>query len=167
MALAIRSLEGKYIKGIMHMMLEFPQSYTKDYVMSRKRGSIRLLLKYLLSLSSENFNEGGSYVLVDVKDKVIGHIAYLRDERCFEGGVYEIRGLVVDEDWQGFNLSSGLLYHVLATIKNLGGRIVWLQTEKKEMEEFYKKIGFKLTAVYKNYWGKGRNRYIMSVELEE
>ena len=156
----IRKLQKKDIKAITQMMLEFSDSYPKDYVNSKNRGSIKWLLQYAL-VSKDKFDVG-SFVL-ELNGKVIGHIAYYKDERSFEGLVYELRALVIDKNYQNKGFGTKLIKYLEKELKKLKARIIWLQTGKKSV--YYKKLGYKLVAIYRNYWAKNKDRYVMARQL--
>jgi ribosomal protein S18 acetylase RimI-like enzyme len=153
--LNIRRLKEDDIDYVMEIMAKFPESYPREYLSSNKRGSIKWLLNYLLS--PEDDYDGGSYVLVSW-GSIIGHIAYIKDVRCFEGGVYELSAFVVDKDYQGKSFGKKMIEFAENMIRKLGGRIIWLQTESKM--GYFEKLGYKEIAVFPNYWGKGRDRHI-------
>lgn len=159
--LKIRKLQKKDIKSVIGIMLEFPLAYPSNYINSKKRGSIRWLLEY--ALRSKDKFDIGSFVL-EIDNKVVGHIAYFKDDRAFSGGVYEMRALIVDKKHQGKGCGKKLIESLEEELKKIKTRIIWLQTEKEEVS-FYKKVDYKLIAVYKNYWGKGRDRYVFSRDL--
>lgn len=161
-SLQIRNLQKEDIPVIIKIMLQFPVTYPKAYVNSDKRGSILWLLKYVLS--PEDIYDGGSFVL-EVDNQIVGHVAYFRDTRCFEGGVYELRALVVDKKYQNKGYSEQLIKHVENELKKIGGRSVWLQTGRKEMVPYYKSMGYKLIGKYPNYWGTGKHRNTMYLEF--
>ncbi|TAN57572.1 GNAT family N-acetyltransferase [Patescibacteria group bacterium] len=153
----IRQLRENDIKAIVLMMLEWPSSYPRGYVLSYKRGGIRWLLHYIVK--EDNSLEGQSWVL-EINKGVIGHIAYLKDVRCFEGGVYELRGIVVHEDFQKKNYGTKLIRHALKELRKIKARLVWLQTGEAATQ-YYRKLGFELIAEYKHYWGENKHRYVM------
>jgi GNAT superfamily N-acetyltransferase len=158
----IRDLQKEDISTIIKIMFEFPATYPEDYVNSNKRGSIRWLLNYLLH--PEDIYDGGSFVL-EVDNKIVGHAAYLKDTRCFEGGVYELRALVVDKKYQNRGYSEKLIKHLESELKKISGRSVWLQTGRKDITSYYKSMGYKSIGKYPNYWGPAKHRYILSKVL--
>ncbi len=159
--LKIRKLQKKDIKSIVGMMFEFPLAYPSNYINSKKRGSIRWFLAY--ALRSKDKFDIGSFVL-EMDHKVIGHIAYFKDDRVFSGGVYEMRALIVDKKYQGKGYGKKLIEYLEEELKKIKARIIWLQTEKEEAD-YYKKLGYKLIAVYKNYWGIGKDRFVLGRNL--
>ena len=158
--LKIRKLRKKDIKAIAGIMLEFPGAYPTDYINSKKRGSIRWLLEY--ALRGKDKFDVGSFVL-EANGRVVGHIAYFKDDRAFAGGVYEMRALIVDKEYQGKGCGKKLIKYLEGELKKIKARIIWMQTE--EEASFYEKLGYKMIAIYKNYWGKGRDRYILGRNL--
>lgn len=143
-------------------MQDFPDSYPDYYVNSTKRGGIKWLLQY--ALSSKDILDVGSFV-AELDGKIIGHIAYYKDVRCFEGGVYELRALIVDKNYQQKGYGGDLIAFAEKNLKEIRARIIWLQTEK-EGTPYYEKLGYSLIAVYKDFWGKNRNRYVMGKYLK-
>lgn len=158
----IRKLRGKDIVAIMKIMGDFPDSYPPYYVNSLKRGGIKWLLCYILRV--KDIFDAAGFVLED-SGKIIGHIAYWKDVRCFEGGVYELRALVVGKNYQGKGYGEKLIKHAEKELQKIKTRMIWLQAEKKELA-YYRKLGYKKIAIYKNYWGKNRHRFIMGKYLK-
>ncbi len=156
----IRLLQKRDISGLLKIMEEFSDAYSSIYLNSLKRGSIRWLFNYFLNCKDRK--EVTCYVLLHNR-KVIGHCGYLRDVRAFEGGVYELRALVIAKEYQGEKLSELLRNHIEEKIKKLSGRIIWLQTSstnKVEKNKYFKKLGYKLIVAYEDYWGDKRNRLV-------
>lgn len=128
----------------------------------KKRGGIQWLLNY--ALSSKDIFDVRNFVL-EVDNKIIGHIAYIKDVRCFEGGIYELCALVVDKSHQGKDYGKQLIRHTETELKKINARIAWMQTGEKNKIDYYKKLGYKLIAEWKNYWGINKHRYVMSRSL--
>lgn len=159
----IRDLRKDDRNAIAAMMRDFPDAYPQYYVDSLELGGIRWLFQY--ALASKDPAEVKSFVL-EVAGIRAGHIAYLRDSRSFKGQVYEIRALVIDKQYQGEDFGKILIRYTLSELKNIGARLVWLQTGKKSVS-YYKKLGFSLIARYKHYWGEGKTRYVMGKYLTD
>src|SRR3989344_256588 len=93
----IRNLREGDVEAVLRIMSDFPDAYGASYRDSEKRGGIRWLFHYALS---QNDPLDARCFVLELDGKVVGHLAYLKDVRCFEGGVYELRALAVDKDHQ-------------------------------------------------------------------
>lgn len=155
--MTIRKAQSKDIQNILKLMLNFSGAYPAEYVNSKKRGSIRWLLENIIKAKDKI--DSASFVFEEAGE-VIGHIAYYKDDRCFEGGVYELRALIVNKKYQHKGCGTLLTKFIEQELKMIKARLIWLQTNKNETK-FYQTLGYKVIAVYKNYWGKGRDRYVL------
>lgn len=159
----IRDLRRGDIKHILKIMAQFPDAYPPLYRNAKTRGGIVWLLNY--ALSCHDPIDARSFVL-EVDDQIAGHIAYLRDVRCFEGGVYELRAMVLDRQYYRMGYGEDLVEYLLEELKKIKTRLVWLQTGKYSMS-FWHKCGFKQIARYPNYWPKFRSRHILGMYFKE
>ena len=157
----IREIKKEDINKICKMMLAFPDSYAEYYVNSTKRGGIKWLLRY--AVKSRDKYDVKSYVMEDNK-QIIGHIAYMKDVRCFlpcsEEGVYEMQALAIYTGKTGKGYGKILLNHVENELKKIDARMLWLQAGKQSCK-FYLNQGYYLVGVFKNYWGKNLDRYLL------
>ena len=158
----IRSLTIKDVEKVLDILDKFPEAFSVKYVFSKKRGGIKWLLKYVLS--ADDIYDVGSFVL-EIGGKVIGHIAYLKDVGCFEGGVYELKALAVCKDKQQQSYGERLIRHAENALMKIGGRIIKLQTGDAALIKYYENLGYKVIGEIKNYWKEGANCFIMSREL--
>lgn len=155
----IRDLKKEDIDAVLNIMSEFSKVYSDSYRNSEKRGGMRWLLEY--TLAQNNVLDARCLVL-ELDGKVIGHVAYLKDVRCFEGGVYEIQALVVDKDYQEKGHGKKLMEEVIEVLRRTDARLVWLQTEmSKGTHQYYKEFGFQPIATYQDYWGAGIHRCVL------
>lgn len=83
-----------------------------------------------------------------------------------EHSVY-IAGFWVKEKMRSKGLGSELLNHVIDRLRNDGIDKLYLTVspENKEAVEFYKKAGFSIISLHKDYYGKSEDRYIMKMVL--
>ncbi len=161
--LKIRKLQKKDIKEIIKIMTGFPDAYSKDYISSTRRGSIKWILSYILSCD-DIFNSE-SFVLLS-NDKIIGHIAYMKDIRSFEGKVYELRALAIDKEFQGKGYGKRLIKYIENELRKIKTEIICMQTGGKDEDLYYEKLGYKLLCEWENYWGDGKSRYVMLKNLK-
>lgn len=161
--LKIRKLQKKDIKTIIKIMSDFPNAYSEEYISSVKRGSIKWMLSYILSCG--NIFDSRSFVLL-FDNKVIGHIAYMKDTRSFEGKVYELRALSIDKEFQNKGYGKKLIKYIENKLKKIKAEIIWMQTGGKNKILYYEKLGYKLLCKWENYWGDGKSRYIMLKNLK-
>jgi len=154
----LRPTTKKDVSKICKLMLPFPDLYAEYYVNSKKRGGIKWLLKYALKAGDEY--DAKSYV-AELDGKIVGHIAYYKDIHCFQGGVYGIRALVVDKNKRGKGYSKILIRHIENELKKIDARIAWMQTDKKS-HKYYLSQKYFLVCIFKNFWGKGLDRYVLS-----
>ena len=157
----IRDTRREDIDKICKIMCFFPDSYHENYVNSIKRGGVKWLLRY--AIESKDKYDIKLYVMEKNK-QIIGHIAYYKDVRCFQGGVYEMQALAIDSDKTNRGNGKALLKHVENELKKINARILWLQTNKY-FYEFYLNQGYYLVGIFKNYWGKYSDRYLLSKNL--
>lgn len=158
---SIKPTKEKDINKVCKLMLPFPKSYPKHYVNSTKRGGIKWLLQY--ATKSKDKYDVKSYIL-ELNKQIIGHVIYYKDVRCFEGGVYELRALVINSSYANKEYGKLLLNHIEKELKKINARMLWLQTDKSKYK-FYLKQKYSLVGIYKNYWGKDKDRYVFSKNI--
>ena len=142
---------------LMAMMEKHPDAYSKDYIFSDKRGSIASFFERALNNDQDDC---GSFV-IEESGKIIGHLGYQKDARCFQGGVYELVALIIDDYFTGKGYAHKLTERVTRELGEIGARIVWLQTEGVDKEKIFERFGFKRQSVWPDYWGNGRERIVM------
>ena len=157
----IREIKKEDINKICEIMLAFPDFYPEFYVNSTKRGGIKWLLRY--AVKSNDKYDVKSYV-IEEDGQIVGHIAYLKDICCFQGGIYDIRALAVDANKTGNDYGKILLRHIKNELKKIKARMLFLQTSK-DSYKFYLRQGYVLEHIIKNYWGKGSDRYILKLQI--
>jgi len=159
----IRELRFEDIDSVIKLMLKFPDVYPEHYAKSRRMGGITWLLEYILEKNDRL--EGNSFVL-ELNNEVIGHAAYRKDFRCFEGGVYEIMALAVKRENHGKGYGKRLSKFVKDELRDIGGRIAWLQTGNENTVNRYLLEGYSITGYWPGYWGDERVRYQLVCELK-
>lgn len=153
----IRTLQKADVKKVQQLMLKDPDVYPKEYVRSRKPGSIFRLLYSIISVS-DNY-VGQSYKLV-LENEIIGHIAYWQDQRRFLMPTYELRGLVIDSDYRGNGYGRELIKHVENKLLSINARDVWLVTGRDE-HKYYIRQGYEIVSIWYKYWGDSHGYFMI------
>lgn len=157
--MATQKTQSKDIRMIIGLMKQYPDDYSQKYLNSTERGSMRNILNYAAKAEP---SEAGSFI-AKLEDQVIGHIAYMRDVRNFEGRIFEMIGLVIGKRFSHLGLGTALVLDLLHHLeRNQMAQSVWAQTENKSNIAFYESFEFKHIATFPNYWGLGRDRYIVA-----
>lgn len=104
-----------------------------------------------------------NHYVYELDGKVVGF--YIASRVLDESEVFTI---AVDKDYKNMGIGTALLNHLIDTCKDKGITQIWLEvsTKNEPAINLYKKFGFKLMGVRKNYYQKiGEDAYNMLKEL--
>lgn len=92
-------------------------------------------------------------------------VCYIGCDIVFDEG--NIGNLVTDEKERGKGLATSLMKHLLASLKERGVRIVYLEVEGTNTAAIavYKKCGFKTYNIRRGYYGVDRDAMMMDCEI--
>jgi ribosomal-protein-alanine N-acetyltransferase len=110
------------------------------------------------------FNRGDFYCLGIKKDgKLIAFISFiLAEDSC------DICDVLVDKNHRRTGLANVLITDALKIIKNAGKKSAILEVRESNESaiNLYKKFGFKMLTVRKNYYSDGENASILVKEID-
>ncbi len=119
-----------------------------------------------LELASEYLARGvksGYYFLfAEDKGRMAGYCCY-GPIACTEGS-YDLYWIVVHKDYQGQGVGRALLKEAEQRIAAVGGRGIYVETASRPQyaptHHFYKKNGYQVEAVLKDFYSKGDDKLI-------
>ncbi|MFP3167609.1 ribosomal-protein-alanine N-acetyltransferase [Thermoproteus sp. CP80] len=112
------------------------------------------LLKFLCSFCYEN-----SYIYIE-NNKVLGYII-----TCVEGSAAHIISIAVRQEARRRGVGSALLCTALRLLKNRKVEKIYLEVRmsNKNAIDLYKKAGFQIVEVLRNYYSDGEDGYRMEL----
>ena len=112
------------------------------------------LLKFLCSFCYEN-----SYIYIE-NNKVLGYII-----TCVEGSAAHIISIAVRQEARRRGIGSALLCAALRLLKNRKVEKIYLEVRmsNKNAIDLYKKAGFQIVEVLRNYYSDGEDGYRMEL----
>lgn len=144
--IAIRDFEEKYLSGVCKV---------EESSFAPSDRYPRWLFKY--------YAERGAVFKVAVLDReVVGYaVATLENSGC------HVVSIAVRPDFRGIGIGTALMCSILEDCVKRGARYAFLEVEVSNSIaiKLYEKLGFKVVSVLKNYYGSGRNAYLMKAEL--
>ncbi len=101
-----------------------------------------------------------TFVSAKVGDELVGYGGLLKIKD--EG---HLTNLAVKPEWQSHGLGKSLVYFLslVATTEGISSIMLEVRTPNKAAQELYKKFGFKIMAIRKNYYGFEDDAYVMAV----
>ncbi|MCX8058679.1 MAG: ribosomal protein S18-alanine N-acetyltransferase [Spirochaetes bacterium] len=97
-----------------------------------------------------------------LKNKIVGFIIINEEE---EASIH-ILNLAVHPDYRNKKIASNLLNHVIALYKNNYKKFYLEVRISNEIAiSLYKKFGFKIEKIIKNYYGENEDAYLMILEI--
>jgi ribosomal-protein-alanine N-acetyltransferase len=133
-------------------------------------------LKKVLEIENESFNNPydeaifkafflrhpKNFLVATFNDEVVGYIMF---DALYDSGI--IISLAVSQKFRRRGIGGLLLTKALEKLKKLGAKEVLLQVEVTNSSaiNFYKKFGFMVEDLMPNYYGKGRDAYLMKLKL--
>ena len=83
-----------------------------------------------------------------------------------EGSECHVDSIAVKPGFRGRGIGTRLLSEALEECKKRGARAAYLEVDvENPAVKLYEKLGFRIVGVVKNYYGIGRNAYVMYREL--
>lgn len=119
----------------------------------------QLLSNFNYELTKEDFNKVFFNSLVSVDDKINGIIVY----NLFYDRI-EIEYIIVPEEYRKKGIGSNLLLEIEK--ENINNITLEVRESNITAINFYKKNGYKIEAIRKNYYGT-ENGYLMMKEIGE
>lgn len=133
-------------------------------------------LKRVLEIENESFNNPydeavfrafflkhpENFLVAMLNNEVVGYIMF---DKLYSSGI--IVSIAVSQKFRRKGIGSLLLTKALGKLKELGAREVLLQVEVTNSSaiSFYKKFGFNVEDLLPNYYGRGRDAYVMKLKL--
>ena len=110
-----------------------------------------------------------NFVVVE-EGKVVGVSGYTPDQYTTPG-IYWLGWTYIDKDFRRRGLGYSLLQKVIEQVCIRGARKLYVDTSShpiyKAARAFYKRFGFHIEGVLKNYYGKEEDYLILGKELQE
>jgi [ribosomal protein S18]-alanine N-acetyltransferase len=102
------------------------------------------------------------YQVLEVNNQIIGYVGL-----AFSGTTADIQTIAVVPNQQRAGIGSSLLSLALAAAKQRGVEQVFLEVavENEPAISLYKNYGFEQISIRPNYYGAGRNAYVMQREI--
>jgi ribosomal-protein-alanine N-acetyltransferase len=133
-------------------------------------------LKKVLEIENESFNNPydetifkafflrhpENFLVATLNDEVVGYVMF---DELYSSGI--IISIAVSQKSRRRGIGSLLLTKALEKLKELGAKEVLLQVEvtNNSAINFYRKFGFTVEDLVPNYYGKGRDAYLMKLKL--
>lgn len=102
------------------------------------------------------------------KGEIVAFIVFLQTEG--ESGLeFNITNLAVQEKYKRLGNATFLINFVKQFSKQQKVKKIWLEVNENNLPaiNLYKKLGFRIDYIRKNYYSNGENAFIMSLELAE
>ncbi len=107
-------------------------------------------------------------VAVDDRNRVWGYVCYGLDSLTV--GTYNLYWIAVHPDVQGKGIGKFLMDYVENDVRDMGGRLIVIETSSTEKYEktrkFYEKIGYNSVARIKDYYLPGDDKIIFIKGLQ-
>jgi ribosomal-protein-alanine N-acetyltransferase len=102
------------------------------------------------------------YQVLEADNKIIGYVGI-----AFIGTAADIQTIAVVPDLQRAGIGSSLLRLALASAKQRGVKQIFLEVavENEPAISLYKNFGFEQISIRPNYYGAGKNAYVMQREI--
>lgn len=141
MSFRIVDFEDRHTEDVLKLLSDtFGYDYSRDYL---------------------NIGTSRKFVLL-AEDKVVGFLEY---EVLFDTA--EIFMIAVHKEFQGRKLGKMLMEFCVENLKTEGVKYVYLDvaTNNTKAIEFYKKHGFEVVYIRKNYYRNGTDAYVMKKDI--
>lgn len=116
---------------------------------------------------SEKEKSGYYFIFIDFSDRPAAFACY--GEIPCTVGSYDLYWIASHDDYRGKGLGTLLLNEVERKIKEINGRLLYIETSMKDLyaptRHFYLKNKYKKEAVFKNFYNIGDHKVIYSKEL--
>jgi len=102
------------------------------------------------------------YQVLEADNQIIGYVGL-----AFSGTTADIQTIAVVPNQQRAGIGSSLLSLALAAAKQRGAEQIFLEVavENEPAISLYKNFGFEQISIRPNYYGAGRNAYVMQREI--
>lgn len=121
-----------------------------------------------LALREGNTPENYAFLFMQYCEKTIGYVCFARVP-CTRS-TYEIYWLGVHNEFRGKGYGKSLMQEAISYIRQFGATKIVLQTAGRDLyiptQKFYEAVGYKLEARLKDYYDKGDDGLIYSMDLE-
>lgn len=118
------------------------------------------MLDEMISGFLEDEDSGEIWLLAEVDSQCVG-FAYCAPEMLTEG-TYNLYAIATKDDVQGQGIGGKMLSHVEDHLKQLGHRILIVDTSGTDEFEssrlFYESCGYQKEAVIRDYWSEGDDK---------
>jgi len=106
----------------------------------------------------------GAREVADLAGKVVGYI-FLGYAKPNKSG--SIKTLAVDSNYRHRGIGKELVNFIIQRLKGRSVKKVFLHTRRKNRaaSSFYKKLGFRIIKIVKNYYCNGDDAYLMKKEI--
>ncbi len=153
----IRELQKSDRGKVLDLMKEFPDIFPPQYLNGGGFGGMNSFLNFA---RSGNIKDIGSFV-IEVDGSIAGHIAYCKDVKQFENGIYELKAVVVGGSFHKKGYGDKLVRYALTKLKETGAKCVYLITKKQGLL-YFTRFGFDITGMHEYSETK---KYILSKSL--
>ncbi len=153
----IRELQKSDRGKVLDLMKEFPEVFPPQYLNGGGFGGMNSFLNFA---RSGNIKDIGSFV-IEVDGSIAGHIAYCKDVKQFENGIYELKAVVVGGSFHKKGYGDKLVRYALTKLKETGAKCVYLITKKQGLL-YFTRFGFDITGMHEYSETK---KYILSKSL--
>jgi len=156
----IRELQKNDRKKVLDLMNEFPEVFPPQYLNGGGFGGMSSFLNFA---RSGNGKDIGSFV-IEVDGIVAGHIAYCKDVKQFEGGIYELKAVVVGGSFHKKGYGDKLVRYALKKLEEMKARCIYLIAQKPNLL-YFTRFGFDIIGLHEYFIDGNKKRYVLGKRL--
>jgi len=156
----IRELQKNDRKKVLDLMNEFPEVFPSQYLNGGGFGGMSSFLNFA---RSGNGKDIGSFV-IEVDGIVAGHIAYCKDVKQFEGGIYELKAVVVGGSFHKKGYGDKLVRYALKKLEEMKARCIYLIAQKPNLL-YFTRFGFDIIGLHEYFIDGNKKRYVLGKRL--
>ncbi|MDD4384677.1 MAG: GNAT family N-acetyltransferase [Bacteroidales bacterium] len=118
---------------------------------------------------AKGLESGYLFIFAEIDGETIAYACF--GEIACTKGSYDFYWMATHIDYQRKGIGKQLMDGVQEQVKNLGGRVIYIETSSKEQyvptRKLYENYGYKLEAVFKDFYDIGDDKCVYSYKLDK